>query len=126
MLVIKRNFNSGGRGGGKPYVCRISNSAFIHTTTDFNPPYMIGVRVGLKLNQRFSIQCTINYGVVSHNSVLCCISKDGMIRVLENGALTAITSFYEALLMNFYPDKVDIDSGISTIIADNPLIKVHP
>ena len=80
----------------------------------------------LNFNGHVSIQYVINFGVCSHKRVLCNVSTDGIILVIEKGTPTAVTNSYEALLTQFFPDKVYIDAGISKILSDNPLVKVHP
>ena len=79
----------------------------------------------LKFNLRVRIQYAIDYGVVSPKSVLCRVSTDGMRLVLEKVTPTNISNYYEALLIQIVPTKVDIDTSISNILAENSLIKVH-
>ena len=80
----------------------------------------------MKLNQCVIIQYVIDSRFGSHKSVIFHVLTDGMILILENGALTAIANYYEALLTHFVPTRVYIDSGITNILAENTLIKVHP
>ena len=82
--------------------------------------------VYLKLNRCVSIQYEIDSVFCSHKSVLYCVSADGMNLVLENGAPTSVTNSYKSLLTQCVPDTVDTDIGISKILSENPLIKVHP
>ena len=84
------------------------------------------VWVDLKLNKHISIQCVINYGVISHMSVLCHVLIDSMRLVLEKGTLTAVKKPHKELMVQFVSAKVDIDAITINIISDNLLIKVHP
>ena len=84
------------------------------------------VWVDLKLNQHFSIQHVIFYGIGSHKSVLFCFSAYGMSLVLKRGTTIFIANSYDSLLTHFFRDKVYIDSGIINILSEKPLIKFHP
>ena len=71
VLVLDITFcSSGERGSGKPYMDRRRATEFIHITTNFKPPYIMGVWVYLKFNQCVSIQYAVDYWVDFHKSVL--------------------------------------------------------
>ena len=82
-----------------------------------NPPYIMGVWVGLKLNQHGIIQYSMGYRFGSHKLVLCNVSNNGLSIVLEKGTPTAITNSYYSLLTHPIPAKVDIDDVIRKILA---------
>ena len=69
-----------------------SATLVINATTDFNPPYMMYVWVGLKFNQHISIQYIIGSEVGYHKSALCCVLPDVMSLVLEKVTPTAVTN----------------------------------
>ena len=67
----------------------------VRTTTNFKPPYIMGVWADLKINQRLSIQYAIDSRVGYHNLVLCCVLIDLMSLVFEKGISTSITNYQE-------------------------------
>ena len=58
-------------------------------------------------------------------AVLFRVSADGTSLALEKGEPNVVNNLYEALLMHFVSDKVDIDAIIINILYENLLINVH-
>ena len=103
-----------------------STTSVIHTSTDFNPSYIINVWVDFNFYPRASIQYLIYSRVGSHESVLCCILTDGICPVIQNGAPHAVTSSYKSIMRQSLPSNFDIDASTNKIISENLFIKIHP